>query len=546
MNKSAFACHNKTELLANRYQIKQLIGKGGMGEVFLASDILLGGIPVAIKFLSQTVTNPRMQEDFAREARTCAILSQKSLHIVRAHDYGVSEQGKPFYVMEYLCGKSLKDLIPIPLAMFITLGRQICLGLQCAHEGIKIDEEIYQLVHKDIKPANILVIPDPILGQLAKILDFGIAKFLKSSATTSTTRGFNGTLPYCSPEQLEGEKLDNRSDIYSLGVTMYEMLTGKKPWQPETDLFGAWYKAHHFETPRAIADINPNLKLPKELDDLIMACLAKAPSERPQNITQVLNILEKLDQSTYLVSLPATLIKAEYTASITSLSASGYNARDLLSGSTLWRHGTGNRQVLNPNALAPLSPISPAFPLGSGLPLIVEKACWKLFWPQDKPIQEIVFPQLINVEQGFAALLLMMSKKEINNRAFCTRYNQFIFVTSPHPMLLWLTVLYNKGLEPKWLPCYLDMQNPQNQKLVSSLAENERYPLIFFTSEAPHSCANVISSGIDPTQRQMLKTWLEHSQSLPPSSLSQLSKNLLKQEYKKMQFHILRHLQCHR
>ncbi len=512
MNPSAFACPNKTELLANRYQLKHLIGKGGMGEVFLASDILLGGIPVAIKFISQTVSNPRMQEDFAREARTCAILSQKSLHIVRAHDYGVSEQGKPFYVMEYLCGKSLKDLIPIPLAMFITLGRQICLGLQCAHEGINIDEEIYQLVHKDIKPANILVIPDPILGQLAKILDFGIAKFLKSSATTSTNRGFTGTLPYCSPEQLEGEKLDNRSDIYSLGVTMYEMLTGKKPWQPETDLFGAWYKAHHFETPRAIADINPNLKLPKELDDLIMACLAKAPSERPQNITQVLNILEKLDQSTYL-GLPATLIKAKYTTSITSSSLP-----------------------------LPPSPPLPLLPLGYSLPLMVEKACWKLFWPQDKPIQEIVFPQLLNVEQGFAALLLMMSKKEINNRAFCTRYNQFIFVTSPHPMLLWLTVLYNKGLEPKWLPCYLDMQNPQNQKLVSSLAENERYPLIFFTSEAPHSCANVISSGIDPTQRQMLKTWLEHSQSLPLSSLPQLSKKLLKQEYKKMQSHILRHL----
>jgi serine/threonine-protein kinase len=338
-------------------------------------------------------------------------------------------------------------------------------------------------------------------------------------------------LPYSSPEQLEGEKLDNRSDIYSLGVTMYEMLTGKKPWQPETHLFGAWYKAHHFEAPRAIADVNLNLKLPKELDDLIMACLAKAPSSRPQNISQVLNILEKLDQSTYL-GLPRTLIKAGSTASISSLSPPSH---------------TTSLKLLNPRTFRvappfPLSPISPPLPLGSGLPLIVEKAYRQLFWPQDKPIQEIVFPQLLNVEQRFAALLLMMSKKQISSRAFCTRYNQFIFVTSPHPMLLWLTVLYNKGLEPKWLPCYLDMQNPQNQKVVSSLAENERYPVIFFTLEAPHSCANVITSRIDPTQRQMLKTWVEHSQSLPPSSLPQLSKNLLKQEYKKLQPHILRHL----
>jgi serine/threonine protein kinase len=300
----------------------------------------------------------------------------------------------------------------------------------------------------------------------------------------------------------------------------------KNPGNQKPTFLGAWYKAHHFEAPRAIADVNPNLKLPKELDDLIMACLAKAPDSRPQNITQVLNILEKLDQSTYL-GLPATLIKTGYTATITPLSPSS--------------------PPLSPFPPTPLrgdacAPPPPLLPLGSGLPLIVEKACCQLFWPQDKPIQEIVFPQLLKVEQGFAALSLMMSKKEINSRAFCTRYNQFIFVTSPHPMLLWLTVLYNKGLEPKWLPCYLDMQNPQNQKLVSSLAENERYPLIFFTLEAPHSCLYVISSRIDPTQRQMLKTWLEHSQSLPPSSLPQLSKNLLKQEYKKMQSHILRHL----
>lgn len=496
MNQSAFACQSHTKLLANRYQVKQLIGKGGMGEVFLASDTLLGGIPVAIKFLSQ-IANPRMQEDFAREARTCAALSQKSLHIVRAHDYGISEEGKPFYVMEYLSGKSLKELIPIPLPTFITLFRQICLGLQCAHEGINIDDKIYQLVHRDIKPANILVIPDPILGQLAKILDFGIAKFLNISVAVSTNRGFNGTLPYCSPEQLEGGKLDSRSDIYSLGVTMFEMLTNHKPWKPETDVFGAWYKAHHFEAPKTINDVNPNLKLPKELDDLIMNCLAKSASDRPQNITQVLKILEKLNRTTDLI--PTTLTKS-------------------------------------PSPPLPL-------PWCSNLPLTIEKACWKLLWPQDKPIQEIVFPQLLSIEQtNVAALSLMMPKQEINNRTFSTRYNQFLFLSSPHPMLLWLTVLYKKGLEPKWLPCYLDMQNPQNRTLVSSLAENERYPVILFTLEAPHSCANVISTRIDPVQQQLLKNWVEHSQSLPPNNAALLSKNLLKQEYKKMQSQIMQYL----
>ncbi|MEH1842366.1 MAG: serine/threonine-protein kinase [Nostoc sp.] len=498
MNQSLFTSPSSTGLLANRYQLKQLIGSGGMGEVFLANDILLGGIPVAIKFLTQTVVNKKMQQDFAREALMSAALSQKSLHIVRAYDYGVNEKGKPYYVMEYLSGKSLKDLIPLPLPMFLTLSRQICLGLQCAHQGINIDGKISPLVHRDIKPANILVIPDPILGQLVKILDFGIAKFLNyTSLTASTSREFHGTLPYCSPEQLDGEKLDSRSDIYSLGVMMFEMLTGKKPWKPETDYFGAWYKAHHFEQPKAIADVQPTLKIPQKLNILIMSCLAKKSCDRPQNIAQILQFLNSLEESNY----PSI-------------------ATTLPSSSILSR------------------------PLDSGLPITVEQGCRKLLWPQNKPIQEIVFPQLIDTKQGsMTTLWLMLRKQEINNYALSTPYNQFIFMTSPHPMLLWVTVLYNRQLAPKWLPCYLDMQNPQNLRLVSFLAENEHYPLIFFTLEAPHSCTNVLSSPIEPTERQMLKTWAQQIHNLPPTSVPHLSKQLLKQQYKQIQSQILQHLE---
>ncbi|MEH2316563.1 serine/threonine protein kinase [Nostoc sp.] len=497
MNQSPFTSPSTTGLLANRYQLKQLIGSGGMGEVFLANDILLGGIPVAIKFLTQTVVDTKMQQDFAREALMSAALSQKSIHIVRAYDYGVNEKGKPYYVMEYLSGKSLKDLIPLSLPMFLTLSRQICLGLQCAHQGINIDGKICPLVHRDIKPANILVIPDPILGQLVKILDFGIARFLNYTSTASTSRGFNGTLPYCSLEQLDGEKLDSRSDIYSLGVMMFEMLTGKKPWEPETDYFGAWYKAHHFEQPKTIADVSPTLQVPQKLNNLIMACLAKKASDRPQNIAQILEVLNSLEQSSF-PSLPTILVSSS---------------------------------ILNS-------------PLYSGLTITVEQSCQQLLWPPNKPIQEIVFPQLLDTAEGsMTALWLMLPKEEIKNYALSTRYNQFIFMISPHPMLLWVTVLYNRQVAPKWLPCYLDMQNPQNLRLVSFLAENERYPLIFFTLEVPHSCTNVLTSHIDPTQRQMLKTWVQQSQSLPPASQLQLSKQLLKQQYKQMQSRILQHLE---
>ncbi|MEH2070475.1 MAG: serine/threonine-protein kinase [Nostoc sp.] len=496
MNQSPFTSSISTGLLANRYQLKQLIGSGGMGEVFLANDILLGGTPVAVKFLTQTVIDSKMQQDFTREALMSAALSQKSVHIVRAYDYGVSDKGKPYYVMEYLSGKSLKDLIPLSLPMFLTICRQICLGLQCAHQGINIDGKICPLVHRDIKPANILVIPDPILGHLVKILDFGIAKFLNYTSTASTSRGFNGTLPYCSPEQLDGEKLDGRSDIYSLGVMMFEMLTGKKPWQPETDYFGAWYKAHHFQLPKTLTDVKPTLKFPEKLSNLIMACLAKKASDRPQNIAQLLQVINSLEQSNCPI--------------LTTLASKSILSR----------------------------------PLDSGLTITLEQTCRQLSWPENKPIQEIVFPQLVDTGQkSVAALWLMLPKLEIKNYAVATRYNQFIFMTSPHPMLLWVTVLYHRELAPKWLPCYLDMQNLQNRKLVSFLAENERYPLIFSSLEAPHSCANVLSSRIDPTQRQMLKTWVEQSQNLPPTSQPHLSKQLLKQQYTQIQSRILQHLE---
>lgn len=497
MNTSSFTSPKDQQLLANRYQLKQLIGRGGMGEVYLAEDILLGGTPVAVKFLSPSVCDHKMQESFAREAFLSAALSQKSIHIVRASDYGVSENGKLFYVMEYLSGTILKDLIPVSLPLFLTLTRQICLGLQSAHQGINIDGEIHPLVHRDIKPANVIVVPDPMLGQLAKIFDFGIAKFLNSSGVNSSNKGFHGTLPYCSPEQLEGEELDSRSDIYSLGVMMFEMLTNQKPWQPETDYFGAWYKAHHFEPPKAIAHLCPDLNIPKPLQEMIMACIAKQPVNRPQNIGEILAVLANVEQSLHQKS----------------------------------SHQTADNHQHNSIS-------------GSDLAVTLAQYCWQLTWPKDKPIQEIVFPMMIDTNFGaYAALWLMLPKLEIKSLAHTTRYNRFIYITSPHPMLLWVTVLYNREMGPKWLPCYLDMQNPQNLQLVSALAEHERYPLIFFTLEPPHSCANVLSCSIALTQRHQLKAWVKQSQEIAPVNHLAASKEILKQKYKQIQAEMLPHLE---
>jgi serine/threonine protein kinase len=477
------------ELVANRYQIKRLIDKGGMAKVFLAEDMLLGGTPVAIKFLSETITDTQTQENFNREALLIAALSQKSIHIVHAYDYGVTSNGNPYYVMEYLSGQSLKELIPLPLSVFINLLQQICLGLKCAHQGVNIDGKIYPLVHRDIKPANIIVTPDPILGNLAKILDFGIAKFINSTEATTIGKIFYGTLPYSSPEQLDGGSVDSRSDIYSLGVMMFEMLTGKKPWQPKTEGFGTWYKVHLFESPQHISDVNPDLEIPQQLSDLIMNCLAKKPDDRPQNMTEILKILENISQSPDTFSL-----------------SSGSRNTQLPKTKTIF-----DEQII---------------------------------WPENKPIQEIVFPQLVKEEEVLtASLWLMLSQSEIESYTYTTRYTRFIFITHPHPMLLWITLLYDRDLTPRWLPCYLDMKNAQNLKLVWTLAETECYSLLFFSLEPPHSCSNILSVGISPPQIQNLKNWAQQSQSMGDSDQAKISKSWLKEQYKQIQSEILKHLE---
>lgn len=220
-------------MIGNRYQLDQLIDIGGMAEVFLGTDTLLGGVSVTMQFLSQTISEPQQQRSFASEARICAALSQKTLYIIKVTHSGVSRSDKLFYVMEYLLGKSIIEFMPISFPMFISLNKQICLGLQCSHEGISIDGQVYPFIDRHIKPDNILVVPNVMLGQVVKILDFGIAKFLNYTGTDSGNQGFNVTLPYSSREQLDGGDFDHPSALYSLGVMMFEMLTKQKPWLVE-------------------------------------------------------------------------------------------------------------------------------------------------------------------------------------------------------------------------------------------------------------------------------------------------------------------------
>jgi serine/threonine-protein kinase len=497
-------------LLANRYQLIELAGSGAMGQVYRAEDKLLGGVTVAVKFLSQALLNQKMKERFEREATISALLGEKSSHIVRVKDYGLDEKEIPFYVMEFLQGDSLSDVIkyrPLVVDRFLKVVRQICFGLECAHKGILYQGELCPIIHRDIKPSNILIVEDAALGELVKILDFGIAKLVQSEE--SQTQAFMGTLAYCSPEQMEGKELDNRSDIYSLGIMMYEMLTGDMPLFPDNSSFGGWYEAHHHTKPQPM---NPSHRVPPAIEALVMKCLAKSPNDRPQKIDEVLRAIEAIE------------------------AAPGSQAK------------TAN-QARPANQVKPLPDIDPTIinlPDNSGPTLVADKTlsratlpgvketCLQMGWPQDKPVQKIVFPQVLRASEGtFATLWVMLDQQDILSRMTSIRYNQFLMMTSPHPMILWITVLYHREHGPRWLPCYLDLKTSSGQRLATLLGEGSRYWILFFALENPQQCQQSMTATIAPNQCKLLKEWAQNSQTMPGDK-PQITKRLLKQEFEKL------------
>ncbi len=147
--------------LSNRYHLVELAGKGAMGRVYRAEDTLLGGVNVAVKFLAQTLLNQRMRDRFEREATICALLAEKTMHIVRVKDYGVDDHDVPYYVMEFLQGENLSDMIKanaIPFGRCLSIVRQVCRGLNCAHQGILFGSALdYCGEGEDILPTPAMV-----------------------------------------------------------------------------------------------------------------------------------------------------------------------------------------------------------------------------------------------------------------------------------------------------------------------------------------------------------------------------------------------------
>jgi eukaryotic-like serine/threonine-protein kinase len=264
-------------LIDNRYSLGDLLGIGGTAEVYLAHDEILDR-DVALKVLRrQHAENEEFIKLFRREARSAAALNHPN--VVPVYYWGRSEDGRYYMTMEYISGGTLKDRVGGPLdpSTVTRLGLQVADALRFAHER--------GVIHRDVKPHNILLTE---AGD-AKVADFGIAR-ATNATTTSQSSPFMGTAGYMSPEQAKGESVGPASDLYSLGVVLYEALTGELPYSAEDPV--ALAMKHVNELPRSPREANP--EVPKDLTALALKLLAKRPEDRYPNASALAEDLERV------------------------------------------------------------------------------------------------------------------------------------------------------------------------------------------------------------------------------------------------------------
>ncbi len=265
---------------AGRYEIIEELGKGGMGKVYRVEDKKINE-EVALKLIKHDVASDKKTiERFSNELK----LARKIVHknVGRMYEL-MEEKGIHFITMEYVPGQDLKGLIrqsrQLALGTTINIAMQLCEGLEEAHR--------LGVVHRDLKPSNIMVDKEGIV----RIMDFGIARSIKGKGITGTGVMI-GTPEYMSPEQVEGLEVDQRSDIYSLGIILYEMMTGRVPFEGDTP-FSIALK-HKSETPKNPIELNS--QIPKNFADLVLRCMEKEKEKRYQKIGEIMDGLSKIEK----------------------------------------------------------------------------------------------------------------------------------------------------------------------------------------------------------------------------------------------------------
>ncbi len=270
------------QTIDQRYRVESLLGEGGMGLVYRVTHTRLNK-PLAMKVLRRENTgDPEVLARFRREAESASNIGNQ--HIIDISDFGELTDGSTYFIMECLDGSDLIDAIDsvdrMPEERAINIAIQVCRALGAAHDA--------GITHRDLKPENVFLIKRDEVEDFVKVLDFGIAKVAHGPSRLTRAGEVLGTPHYMSPEQCEGAGVDHRTDIYALGVLLYEMVTGHVPHDADT-MMGILTK-HMYEEP-----IPPRVRVPHvsdELEMLIMRCLEKTPERRYQTMQEVLDDLE--------------------------------------------------------------------------------------------------------------------------------------------------------------------------------------------------------------------------------------------------------------
>ncbi|MFT3921651.1 MAG: protein kinase [Myxococcales bacterium] len=379
------------KVVNDRFRILGVIARGGMGRVYRAEQVPLGRL-VAVKTLDPRQAggdqDPSFQQRFFLEASVASKLQHPNT--VTVFDYGRTAEGVYFIAMELVEGRSLFSVIreeaPLPAARVVHIALQIARSLREAH---RLD-----VIHRDLKPGNVLLTRHGDEDDFVKVLDFGLVKHVESEAEQELTQAglFMGSPKYMSPEQIRGERVDPRSDIYALGVVMYEMLTGKAPFERENTVKLLMAHMHEMVPPIDQPGVPP------ALIELVQRCLAKQPDNRPASMDEMIVLLKQAMGGGPMLSGQYQLsqeirLSGTPTGALSHHTISGHT----LSGQTLSGQTLSGQTMVNR--------VGPAFPPGAPAQTMTPSQGFSASWGQAAATTSGASSAPAPVEQGQAGWL---------------------------------------------------------------------------------------------------------------------------------------------